>query len=315
MSRAVGERNGEGNGEGKLPTARRPAASPPDITRPTSQTGPLTNRPMRRCLLALALLAPLAGCFETDTLVRVRPDGSGTIEQTVRISHAALEQMRAFAEDVGEFEVMDLEKLRAQAAAFGDGVRFVTAEPISDGGGEGYRAVYAFDDVAALRLRSGTPNTEPDDEEPVTFSFEPGVPATLTVRQPDLPAPDSAEAANVRRLFKAVERGEFEGDEPKLATSVVRYEKRAVSKLLTWRLGKAERDRVFAGVDYSGGDDRRRLREAVVTPAAIGRLCDELREGYFKGRRGGPALRPPRRHDGGHRPPALGDEEPAAPPA
>ena len=101
------------------------------------------------------------------------------------------------------------------------------------------------------------------DERPVRLSF-------LT------------EAADVRRLLKAVERGGIEGDDPKLATSVVRYEKRAVSKLLTWRLGKAERDRVFAEVDYSGGDDRRRLREAVVTPAAIGRLCDELRAGYFK---------------------------------
>ena len=153
---------------------------------------------MRRLLLALLLLTPLTGCFESDTLVRVRPDGSGTIEQTLRISHAALEQMRAFAEDFGdegEFEVMDLEKLRAQAADFGDGVRFVTAEPLSDDVGEGYRAVYAFDDVAALRLRSGTPNTEPEDEEPVTFAFEPGAPATLTIRQPAFTPPDSAEAA------------------------------------------------------------------------------------------------------------------------
>lgn len=34
---------------------------------------------MRRCLLA-----PLAGGLKTDTSVCVRPDGSGTIEQTPR---------------------------------------------------------------------------------------------------------------------------------------------------------------------------------------------------------------------------------------
>lgn len=164
---------------------------------------------MRRYLLALLLLTPLAGCFETDTLVRVRADGSGTIEQTLRMSTEALAQMRAFAEDMGgeeEFELMDVEKLRAQATDFGEGVRFVTAEPLADEEGEGYRAVYAFSDVTKLRLTSGDPGMEEgaDDEEPVTFAFVPGPPATLTIRQPDLQPPDSAEAAQQDSSIAAI---------------------------------------------------------------------------------------------------------------
>lgn len=80
----------------------------------------------------------------------------------------------------------------------------------------------------------------------------------------------------VQRLLKAVWKGE-----EKRKNSVIRYEKRALSKLLTLRYGRAERDRIMKDVTFTETDDRRRLRESVVTAAAIGRLCDELRAGYY----------------------------------
>lgn len=165
---------------------------------------------MRRPFLALLLLLPFTGCFETDTLIRVRADGSGTIEQTIRMSKQTLAQMRALASEMGDaetFELMDVEKLEAQASRFGEGVRFVTAEPLADEHGEGYRAVYAFSDVTALRITSGSPDVDDGSasaEEPVTFAFEPGRPATLTIRQPDVPLPDSAEAAAQDTAIAAV---------------------------------------------------------------------------------------------------------------
>ncbi len=165
---------------------------------------------MRRCLLALLLLLPFTGCFETDTLIRLRADGSGTIEQTIRMSKQTLAQMRALASEMGDedgFDLMDVEKLETLAAEFGEGVRFVTAEPLPAEHGEGYRAVYAFSDVTALRITSGSPDVDDDAasaEEPITFAFEPGHPATLTIRQPDVPLPDSAEAAAQDTAIAAV---------------------------------------------------------------------------------------------------------------
>ena len=156
---------------------------------------------MRRLIAAFFLTTALAGCFQSETIVRVRADGSGTIEQVFTMSKATVAQMRAFSAEMGgePFTLMDVEKLEAQAAQMGEGVRFVTAEPISDAGGEGYRAVYAFTDVTALRLSTSGPDLGEDSAEPtgppITFAFEPGSPATLTIRQPQTPEPDSTQIA------------------------------------------------------------------------------------------------------------------------
>lgn len=157
---------------------------------------------MRRAFVALFLLLAFAGCFQSETLVRVRADGSGTIEQTFTMSKATIAQMRALSAEMGggddEFELMDLEKLEAQAALLGEGVRFVSAEPIADSDGEGYRAVYAFTDVTALRIAPGGPDLENESAgppgPPITFDFEPGT-GTLSIHQPQPPELDSVEAA------------------------------------------------------------------------------------------------------------------------
>jgi integrase len=69
---------------------------------------------------------------------------------------------------------------------------------------------------------------------------------------------------------------------PRLANSVVRYEKRALSRLLTDRLGRHERNRVMADVAFAGSDDRRRIRPTIVTLVALGKLCDELDAGRWQ---------------------------------
>ena len=81
----------------------------------------------------------------------------------------------------------------------------------------------------------------------------------------------------VTAILRAVKEGE-----KKRANSVVRFEKRSISKLLTFRLGRAERNRIMGDANFSSTDDSRRLRETVVTPVAIGRLVDELRAGYWQ---------------------------------
>ena len=51
---------------------------------------------IRRALVALAAL-PLVGCFEASTVIRLKADGSGTIEQRLLLTDAATDQLRAFA--------------------------------------------------------------------------------------------------------------------------------------------------------------------------------------------------------------------------
>src|SRR5690606_29371839 len=88
---------------------------------------------------------------------------------------------------------------------------------------------------------------------------------------------DLAGSDAVTAVLVAIERGE-----KKSRNAVARYERRAISKLLTFHLGRAARDLIMKEVRFSTSDDRRRLRETVVTPQAIGRLIDELRAGYYQ---------------------------------
>jgi hypothetical protein len=42
---------------------------------------------------AAVVLLMLAGCFQTSTVVRVNPDGSGTVEETMLLSKKMVAQM------------------------------------------------------------------------------------------------------------------------------------------------------------------------------------------------------------------------------
>ena len=83
------------------------------------------------------------------------------------------------------------------------------------------------------------------------------------------------EGAFLQELLEKIEEGEG-----KRRNSVRRYEMRTLSKMLAWKYGKPERDRIFAGVKFEARSDRRLLRERVVTDQAIARLMEELSRGY-----------------------------------
>jgi hypothetical protein len=111
-----------------------------------------------RFLASIGLSALLAGCINSTTVINVKPDGSGTIEQTTTMNAQAAAQMQqmtgAFgqggaAKKGGFFNEQDL---RAAAPKMGEGVTFVSATPIKTAEAEGARAVYAFTDIAKLRL-------------------------------------------------------------------------------------------------------------------------------------------------------------------
>jgi hypothetical protein len=149
-------------------------------------------------MVAMAVCAVLAGCFQVETTVRVNPDGSGTVEERMLLSGKMVEQMeqmaKAFAGPDGKtkpFSLYDPEKLRERAAGMGAGVAFVSGEPLEKEGSKGYRAIYSFKDINTLQLsrKADGPMSEgagskDGAEKPIRFRFTPGREARLEVIQP-----------------------------------------------------------------------------------------------------------------------------------
>lgn len=133
------------------------------------------TRPL--CLIVLAVC--LTGCLNSGTLIKVKPDGSGTIEQTILMNTAALKGVMAGVgaqgqvKPAGPFTEADFKKA---AESLGKGVRFVSSTPLSQGGFEGAKAIFAFDDISAVRVQQdptpGAPmGAQGSPRTPVTFAF------------------------------------------------------------------------------------------------------------------------------------------------
>jgi hypothetical protein len=105
-------------------------------------------------LAAPVLLMALAGCFTDTTTVKVKADGSGTVEKVSLMSaEKAADLAKRWGKDAPTpQQFFSVEKAKAAAANMGEGVTFVSAEPIKTPKEEGLKAVYAFTDVTKLKL-------------------------------------------------------------------------------------------------------------------------------------------------------------------
>ncbi len=144
----------------------------------------------------LALAATLcSGCIRSATLINVKADGSGTVEQTMLANLGVMKGMfgglgGATAETP---PVVNEADLRRTAERMGEGVTFVSATPVKgDDGFTGSKATFAFTDVTKLRVdqdphlsgsTTGGLSTPPKSSNPVTFAFAKGGDgaSTLTV--------------------------------------------------------------------------------------------------------------------------------------
>lgn len=161
--------------------------------------------------LAVALVAAMigSGCIRSATLITVKPDGSGTIEQSVLMNTAALKGMLGGLGAPGgpgqSPGAVSEDELRKTAARLGEGVTYVSSEPVKAADGfEGAKALYAFTDISKVRVDqdpnlSGSTSgvtTAPKTENPVTFAMaKSGGLSTLTVTFNDKPARDKAASA------------------------------------------------------------------------------------------------------------------------
>jgi hypothetical protein len=150
----------------------------------------------------------ITGCYQAHYLIRVQPDGSGTIEETFVMSKAVLQKagqmtaslMSDYPEQVQsadrnfKWNLFDEDKLKKSAEQMGEGVRYVSGERISREDFEGYKAVYRFSDIRNLVLSQNPGghvpssmlavlNRQENREGQFRFGFEPGNPSKLFIRQ------------------------------------------------------------------------------------------------------------------------------------
>ena len=152
---------------------------------------------VKSLLIGSALLL-LAGCFQATTVVRVNPDGSGTVEERVLLSKKLLAQingmMQGFSPEGGKkpkpLELFEPDKLRAQARSMGEGVVYQSGEKMSTDDFEGFTAIFSFKDINTLKLsqkNAEPPGTAASSEktrsQPVVFNFTKGPPSTLIIVQ------------------------------------------------------------------------------------------------------------------------------------
>lgn len=189
----------------------------------------------------LLTLLLFTGCFSHHTIIRVNADGSGTIEQEVVLLESMVQMLQMFAPP-GQAEdapLYTLEDLEAEAAAMGEGVTLVSVEPLDTGdASQGYRAIYAFEDVRKLTIEQNAeppmpdamsadmPDAAPDaPSEAIQFDFTPGTPAALSIRVPmpdqedfenNDPVPDSLNQTPPIEML----RGMFEGARISLVVEV-----------------------------------------------------------------------------------------------
>ncbi len=160
--------------------------------------------PPIRLLAVLVAAVSLTACLDSTTLVKLKPDGSGTVEQTTLMNVAALKGLMGGAGGQMNGPMMNKADLERTAKSMGEGVRLVSSEPIkADGGFEGVKAIFAFDDINKIQVSQGpsmsggtgaTRSTEPTTDDPVRFKLtRSGGTSTLTINIVDRPGSGKTE--------------------------------------------------------------------------------------------------------------------------
>ncbi len=162
-----------------------------------------------------AAICLLSGCIQDNTLINIKPDGSGTIEETVLMENSFIDMMQGLTKGTSEASGQDaagpaeqrpkndesfiaemMEKAQMNAKDFGEGVKFVSAKPAKTQTASGYTAIYSFDDISKVTLNqnpgkktSGESKKEGVDagaakNDMIRFAFKDGPVSRLCVTMP-----------------------------------------------------------------------------------------------------------------------------------
>lgn len=196
-----------------------------------------------RLLLLSVTAASLGACINSTTLIKVKPDGSGTVEQSTLVNMQALKAMMPGMSQPGQSaNPVSQENLKRTAERMGKGVRLLSAEPAKAGGFEGVKAVFAFDDINQVAVSQdpdlggstgGLAPAPPRTENPVQFKLaRQGGTSVLTIQFQDKPGAAKPDAAppggpdvadpTVMNMMKAMFQGFRIGIDVEVAGSIVK---------------------------------------------------------------------------------------------
>jgi hypothetical protein len=113
-----------------------------------------------RVVLVCAAVVISGGCVQFSTVLNLKADGSGTIQQRLLFTQAAIAQLRQFMALSGgtaSFDPLSEQQARDAAASLGPGVTYVSSTPLDLPGGVGRDMTYAFTDIGQLTLDPSPP--------------------------------------------------------------------------------------------------------------------------------------------------------------
>lgn len=171
---------------------------------------PIKGDDMKKKLFVLIGLMTFLtfGCIDVTTKIKLKHDGSGTIEETILMSGKVIEMLAAFSDESDSedgFNLYDEEKVKLEASEFGTGVTFIRGEEIELDGKKGYRAYYSFEDISRLTMSSDPSEKMPDDgnqgntqeeKDLIKFSFKEGSTSKLEIFMPIDPEEINADFNN-----------------------------------------------------------------------------------------------------------------------
>jgi hypothetical protein len=157
-----------------------------------------------RSVLVLSGALMCSACFQFSTVLTLKADGSGTIDQRLLFTQSAVAQMRQLAALGGggqDFDPVSEQQVRDAAATMGAGVTYVSSTRVDTSEGVGRDIKYAFTDVSQLRLDQAPPlpggmpvapqTSDASDRVSFRLTREPDGHALLKIAVPPLPAPSS----------------------------------------------------------------------------------------------------------------------------
>jgi hypothetical protein len=168
-------------------------------------------------ILSLLAAGSMTSCFQSETIIRLNKDGSGTLTEETGFGAKAIEmlaQLAAFGGDAAKDPLAELvseEKAKARAANLGEGVTFEKVEPTAKDGGKGGKVTYRFADINKLKIAPdeaaksaipqmpGQPAPETPKTEPILFKYEGGK-LGIKIPQPKADDVPAGEAPPVHEL-------------------------------------------------------------------------------------------------------------------
>jgi hypothetical protein len=148
-------------------------------------------------VIAAVSMFLLTGCFSSSWIITLNKDGSGTVDMKYRLDKQVIDMMQSMgngndsAPESGA-DLIEQQDLEEMAASMGEGVRYVSAEPLpEDDSSIGFSARFEFRDINTLGIdpAKGAPEQEQEaqatqdgQEQPAfTFDYTRGQPSELLV--------------------------------------------------------------------------------------------------------------------------------------